>query len=289
MGLDIGYLVWMISLLIERSCKMMASLQENLSQVRRSLKGIKWTEQQVARASESKRQEQALRLGICRADCEICDGQGYLRKDVPIYDPKFGKMYLCPNSDRWRQPGNARCGISIRESKQLTWCEVEETDSIRPAVEAVRAALAQGYGWVYLHGGFGTGKTQVMKIAVAEAMRAGQTAAYVRMAEILDHLREAFQSDSKVSERSRLAWWAQLPVLAIDEFDRVRDTGYGEERRFVLLDRRYEQAIRQEGVTLMASNLEPANLPDYLYDRIRIGRFQVVYVSGKSFRPGMEA
>ena len=78
------------------------------------------------------------------------------------------------------------------------------------------------------------------------------------MAEILDHLREAFQSNSKVSESSRLAWWAQLPVLAIDEFDRVRDTGYGQERRFVLMDRRYEGALRQENVTIMASNSDPS-------------------------------
>ena len=37
----------------------------------------------------------------------------------------------------------------------------------------------------------------------------------------------------------------------------------------------------------MASNSEPANLPEYLYDRIRDGRFRVVHVSGQSLRPGM--
>lgn len=266
---------------------MLEPIQDNLPPMRRSLKGIQWTDEQVARASEKMRQEGAVKLGICRADCEICGGQGYLRENVPLHDPEFGKVHLCPNADRWRQPGNARCGISIRESRELTWRSLEEMDGIRTAVEEIRAVLAQGYGWVYLHGGYGTGKTQVLKIAVAEAMRAGHRAAYVRMAEILDHLREAFQSDSKVSERSRLDWWAKLPVLAIDEFDRVRDTGYGEERRFVLLDRRYEQAIRQEGVTLLASNQKPEKLPAYLYDRVQDGRFRIVYLDGGSLRAGM--
>ena len=266
---------------------MMDKIQENLPQIRPSLKGMKWTEEQVAQAREKMRQEEALRLGICRPDCEICNGGGYVRENVPLHHPEFGKVHLCPNADRWRQPGNARSGISIKEAGQLSWGSVDAMNGIHVVVEEIRATLALGYGWVYVHGGFGTGKTQVLKIAVAEAMRAGKTAAYIRMAEILDHLREAFQTDSKVSESSRLRWWSELPVLAIDEFDRVRDTGYGEERRFVLLDRRYEQAIRREGVTLLASNHEPANLPGYLYDRIRDGRFRVVHVKGCSLRPGM--
>jgi hypothetical protein len=266
---------------------MVETIQDHLPQDRRSLKEMTWTQEQLDQAWEKKRQELAINLGVCRADCEICEGQGWFRYDVPIHDPEFGRAHLCPNADRWRQPGNARCGISLREARQLTWASIEDTDDILIAVEEIRATLAQGYGWVYLYGGFGTGKTQVLKIAVAEAMRAGKTAAYVRMAEILDHLREAFQADSKVSERSRLEWWAQQPVLAIDEFDRVRDTGYGEERRFVLLDRRYEQAIRQEGVTLLASNQKPEKLPAYLFDRVQDGRFRVVYLDGGSLRPGM--
>ena len=266
---------------------MVETIQDNLPGMRRPLKGWKWTDEQMARAQARKKQRRAVELGICRADCEICGGQGYLRNNVALGEPGFGGMHLCPNSDRWRQPGNARSGISIKEASQLCWGSMEETSSIITAVAEIQQVLALGYGWVYVHGGFGTGKTQVLKIAVAEALRARKTAAYVRMAEILDHLREAFQSDSKVSESSRLAWWAQLPVLAIDEFDRVRDTGYGQERRFVLMDWRYEGALRQENVTIMASNSDPVNLPDYLYDRIRDGRFRVVPVSGKSMRPGM--
>lgn len=266
---------------------MVEAIQDNLLKMGPSLKELNWTNEQLDHVRENKRTEQAVKLGVCRADCEICGGQGYLRNNVELGERGFGGIYLCPNADRWRQPGNARSGISVKESVDLCWRSVEDTSGIKTAVTEIRQALATGYGWVYVHGGFGTGKTQVLKIAVAEAMRAGKTAAYVRMAEILDHLREAFQTDSKVSESSRLGWWAQLPVLAIDEFNRVRDTDYGQERRFVLMDRRYELALREEGVTILASNSDPSNLPDYLYDRVRDGRFRVVRVTGKSMRPGM--
>jgi DNA replication protein DnaC len=126
-----------------------------------------------------------------------------------------------------------------------------------------------------------------LKIAVAESIRAGNDAAYVRMSEILNHLRATFHDSIQESESSRLSWWSSLPVLAIDEFDRVRSTDYGEERRFVLMDRRYEQAIRCEGVTLIASNSDPKRLPGYLYDRVRDGRLSVIKIEGGSLRPGL--
>ena len=38
----------------------------------------------------------------------------------------------------------------------------------------------------------------------------------------------------------------------------------------------------------MAANEDPALLDDYLYDRIRDGRFSIVHLTGNSLRPAME-
>ena len=118
-------------------------------------------------------------------------------------------------------------------------------------------------------------------------MRLGLGSAYVRMAEILDHLREAFADGVRETDVERLRWWSELDFLAIDEFDKVRATGYGDERRFVLMDKRYEQAVREKSITIIASNDRPEDLPGYLFDRVRDGRFHVVKLSGPSMRPGM--
>jgi DNA replication protein DnaC len=224
--------------------------------------------------------------GFCGPDCQICAGAGYTRRDLPLDHPNFGRLQLCPNVDRWALPGAARYGITRQESLELTWDQIIDANNFPHVVDAVQQTLDRGYGWVYLFGGFGLGKTLALKIAIAEAIRAGSEAAYVRMAEILDHLRAAFADSIQETESSRLNWWSGLPVLAIDEFDRVRSTGYGEERRFVLMDRRYEQAIRRESLTLIASNTDPRRLPGYLYDRVRDGRFSVVKIEGESLRPG---
>ena len=224
--------------------------------------------------------------GFYGPDCQICAGAGYLRRDLPLDHPDFGRLQLCPNVDRWALPGAARYGITRQESLELTWDQIIDINNFPHVVDAVQQTLDRGYGWVYLFGGFGLGKTLALKIAIAEAIRAGYESAYVRMAEILDHLRAAFDDSIQETESSRLNWWSGLPVLAIDEFDRVRSTGYGEERRFVLMDRRYEQAVRHESLTLIASNADPRRLPGYLYDRVRDGRFSVVKIEGQSLRPG---
>jgi DNA replication protein DnaC len=236
--------------------------------------------ERLAAALAKQRERMAADLGMCQADCPVCEGIGYVR----VGD---GTLELCPNVNRWKLASAARYGISQQEADTLDWSGVMDVNGAARAVEAVQRALAWGFGWVYLYGDFGVGKTHILKIAIAQALRNNQDAAYVRMAEIMDNLREGFD-DKAEGETARLRWWSGLKVLAIDEFEKVRASGYGDERQFVLMDRRYEMAIRQEGVTLIASNSDPASLPGYLYDRVRDGRFQMIRITGESLRPGMD-
>jgi hypothetical protein len=228
---------------------------------------------------------------ICRPDCPICSGWGFYRLDLDdIHDPRFGKLVKCPNLDPFKTPYADRLGITGDEARDLAWDSLlrfGDVIGLKAAREAVQETMQRGYGWVFLHGTFGIGKSLLLKIVVAEAMRAGNEAAYVRMAEILDHLRASFDDGSTESESKRMDWWTDLPVLAIDEFDKVRATAYGKERSFVLMDRRYEQAVRQKSVTIIASNDPPQLFDGYLYDRIRDGRFAVREITGESRRPGM--
>ena len=105
------------------------------------------------------------------------------------------------------------------------------------------------------------------------------------MPEILDDLRRAFDAkDPGAESEKRLEFWASVPVLAIDEFDRVRLTEWGEEKQFVLMDRRYEDAGRGQTITLMTSNTNPDLLDGYLFDRIRDRRFEIIRLTGDSAR-----
>jgi hypothetical protein len=240
----------------------------------------------------------------CRLDCPICHGKSWVRDGG-------GKLIRCPNvSGRARFPGD-RYGLTDAE-RGLAWDKVYRMKEVETALAAVRQVMERGAGWVYLWGPPGLAKTLILKIAVARSLEECQEAAYTRMAQILDNMRMAYDASNPSSEnQSRLDWWADLPLLAIDEFDRLRATEFAAERRFLLMDRRYESALRcgaaksrpssgylqsyqaalnfgrRGAITLMAGNEDPALLDSYLYDRISDGRFHVVHLTGESLRPVM--
>lgn len=224
---------------------------------------------------------------VCRPDCPECGGIGFISITGADGEPT-GKTRTCPNIDPFRLYKSSRFGLDDKE-RDMTWDNVWDENSARRGVDAVRRAMERGCGWVYLWGPPGLAKTLILKIAVAEWLRDHKLAAYTRMAEIIDDMRGAFDARNPSEESAaKLEWWTNLPLLAIDEFDRVRNTEYANERRFLLMDKRYEQALRERSsITLMTSNEDPAKLESYLYDRIRDGRFEIIHLDGESVRPGM--
>lgn len=226
---------------------------------------------------------------LCRPDCELCHGVGFLRYDVPYAHPLFGKLDLCPNVDRWNLPYARRFGITKQESDSLHWNSVLDVNGADAAVQRVQTLLNRGHGWLYLWGSHGLAKTLLLKIAVAQWIKRDHEGAYARMAEIIDHQRAAFDSETpSLASEERLQWWSNVPLLAIDEIERMRSTQFSLERQFLLLDRRYESAVAKETMTIMASNEAPSTLPSYLSDRIYDGRFEVFQLRGDSLRPGMD-
>lgn len=228
---------------------------------------------------------------LCIPDCPDCGGSGFIpvvsTEDVLGTKQEVTRTAFCPRRvEKTRMGGSGLVGAEF----DLTWESLSAGINLPVAVNTVKAAMARGTGWVFLHGGYGTAKTLILKIALAEWLRRGGTGAYTSMSEILDNLRAAFDAKNPSAEsEARLERWQSIPLLVIDEFDRVKDTEYAAERRFRLMDDRYTRAIRGEpSVTLMASNATPDALEGYLADRIRDGRFAVVELAGDSMRPGMD-
>jgi DNA replication protein DnaC len=167
---------------------------------------------------------------------------------------------------------------------------MDREPSIANAKKTIQAALERGYGWVYLYGGYGTAKTTMLRVAVAESLRAGLDATYTRMVDMLDEIRAAYDHNKPQEEATRrIRRWMELPVLALDEIEKTQETGFIVERRFQILDHRYEAATRQRaGVTLIAGNVAPEKLGGALGSRIADGRFTVVHITAVDGRPFMK-
>jgi hypothetical protein len=225
--------------------------------------------------------------GICRPDCEICGGAGHVRikDDADFNDPDFGKTKLCPNIDHAKAYALGM-GLDESEIRSLNWSKINVRGNVMEAVNSVRETTRAGYGWVTLWGDFGVAKSLILRVSVAEKLRDGRMAAFVSMTDILDDLRASYDKEQPDGEATaRLAKWKNIPFLAVDEVDKINQTPWAKEKQFEIFNYRYQTAIRQQTVTLFASNLSPTQIGGALGDRLLDGRFSVVHLDGSSNRP----
>lgn len=212
---------------------------------------------------------------------------------VPISDDEYKRLQveqfckLDKQTQENYQPDLSRLGLYESELS-LTW------DAIKPGLsdgykarDAVRPKYLQGWGMVFLTGSWGQAKTLCGKILVATAQREGKRAAYANMARVLDDIRLAFdEQEHKTTELiRRMDWWVKRDVLFIDELDKINETAWASERIFELIDRRYTSAIREENLTVFASNKDTGALDGYLRSRledIRLG--PIVHLNGTDAR-----
>lgn len=221
--------------------------------------------------------------------CPTCLGVGYVRMDFPVGHPNFGQLFACECAAEKlaaQKLEKLRSASMLEpDDMYLRWGGIIDTPAISEAVAKVRAALHRGYGWVYLWGPPGPGKTLVLKTAIAECINAGKPAALAMWADLLDHLRAGY-NDQTYDERVDL--WRTVPVLAVDEFGRAKDSEWVQEARAKIFNPRYESAAYKKTVTLFASNFAPEQAEDWFADRLRDKRFDVVEIKGPSMRRLME-
>jgi len=168
----------------------------------------------------------------------------------------------------------------------LTWAVVNEWNNAAEAVAAVKEVMRRGHGWVYLWGGPGLAKSLILKIATALCIQRGAT--YTSMTHILNHLRQSYDTEYPNDEvMARLEKWKSIPVLAIDEVDKVKLTEFVEERRFDILDHRHVSGLRGDTITLFAANSAPGGFDDWTKSRFEDGRMAVVELKGEDMRPAM--
>jgi len=162
-------------------------------------------------------------------------------------------------------------------------------------LDAARLALTEPAGFLYLWGGPGNAKTEVL-IAICNELRLrGLSVLYIKFAKLVEYMREAMtekrqrhlgQSDQR-NYSDRFEQVLGLNVLAVDELDKARLTEFAQEFRFDFLDDRYRQGINGLSLTLFGSNSDPATFPEPIWDRLRDGRFRIVHNKQASVRPFM--
>jgi DNA replication protein DnaC len=226
-------------------------------------------------------------------NCPVCKGIGYIRKDVPVGHPDFGEAFPCPQC-------RANLSHSLQRFSQLTEkegrCRLEDISTVnRPAtkrvLEACRAFLGSPDHILTIHGRVGTGKTMVAHAVFNDLLRRGISAVYVRLADMLDYIREAYDhapDDRGPGASRRLHEFAEAPVLIIDEFDKVNITPWVQERLELLVDRRHRLAEDGGAGTILVMNSDPARQCESIASRLLAGCNRVVNNDDTDIRSALE-
>ena len=217
---------------------------------------------------------------------------GFFRLDVPPTDRRFGKPMPCDNPfhtaerlDRAAQLSNLHAGDLARRIK-----DIDPYPGNVAMLIASRQMVDRLAGWLYIWGGPGNAKSEVLIAIVNEVNDAGRgPAMYVTYSHLVNWVREANKPDATESYIQRFDRLKALRLLAVDEMDKARETEFSQEFRFEFLDERYRQAILGTSAMVFAGNTDPALLPLPLYDRVNDGRFTIVENTAPSARPHMRS
>lgn len=239
--------------------------------------------------------------------CPDCKGAGFFRCDVPVGDPDFGKLVRCKNPVHAPDRVRRLAGFSGLDQDDLKrrLCDIKKNGENDAVLEAAREIALNPRGWLFIHGGPGNAKTEILIAVINEINAANQgPAMFIKLSKLVNLMRNSYaereyqtkqmyagndpENWQRLGYLDRFEQLKNIKVLAIDEFDKVRTTDFGLEFIFDFMDERYRQAVHHQTLTIMASQTSPEALPDPLSSRINDGRFKVICNEAGDTRPDME-
>lgn len=216
--------------------------------------------------------------GICRicGAASICDNLGVIRYDVPVGDPRFGKLFRCPNNpvesdfdrqERLRKFGNlAAFADKVFENFLIdphVLKPLERTTLQRAYEEAVRFA-DKPESWLLLEGSYGTGKTHLAAAIANERLRRGETVIFITVPDLLDHLRSAYGPSSEMGYDEIFERVREAPLLILDDLGTENSSAWAKEKLFQLFNHRYSKHLP----TVITTNVDVDTIDGRIRSRL---------------------
>lgn len=196
-------------------------------------------------------------------DCPICGGIGYLRRDLPIDHPDFGKIVPCScRSEEITQSARTRLFrmSSLDALKELQFDNFEkrgrvglgqlQADSLENAYNQARNFAENREGWLLLMGRFGCGKTHLAAAIANYAIEVGVSTLFLTVPDLLDWLRYAY-SGIDMSFEDRFEEIRESPLLVLDDFGTQNATPWAQEKIYQIMNHRYVNHLP----TVVTSNI----------------------------------
>lgn len=212
--------------------------------------------------------------------CPICKGLGYVRKDVPVGHPDFGKLVPCTCKMEEIAEQRVKALRTLSELKVLERMTFEsfapeghglppdKRANLRWAYDEARAFADNPEGWLVLKGGYGCGKTHLAAAIANRCVERGQPVLFITVPDLLDHLRAAFAPTTRTNHRvpfeARFEDIRTAPILILDDLGTESATPWAQEKLYQIFNYRYNARL----ATVITTNHELEDIPLRLRSRL---------------------
>jgi len=225
-------------------------------------------------------------------DCPYCHGVGYLRADLPVGHPDFGKLQIC-TCRRAKITDSVRERLfalsHLDELKDLTFETFNprgrglgeiQVNSLEWAFDKAKTYARSLQGWLLLQGGFGRGKTHLAAAIANYAVSMGVPTAFLTVPDLLDALRFAYDSNDTTFEQ-RFNEIRNTSLLILDDFGTQNATGWAQEKLFQIINYRYINKLS----TVVTTNLPLEEIESRISSRLRDPSLvTTIFIQASDFR-----
>ncbi len=209
--------------------------------------------------------------------CPICGGVGYLRRDLPVSHPDFGKLTpcICKQNETNRAAREKLFRMSNLEAfKEMTFNSFSVQGRLGLADEQIRSlqyALSQAQqfagsprGWLVLMGSYGCGKTHLAAAVANTCVEFGMNTIFLTVPDLLDWLRFSYDAPD-TSFEERFDELRNAGLLVLDDLGAQNSTKWAGEKLFQIVDYRYARKLP----TVVTTNLDLEELDDRIRSRLQ--------------------
>lgn len=181
----------------------------------------------------------------------MCHGLGFVRQNLPITHPDFGKVQPCTClQGKIAQAARQRLyRMSNLDSLQGLSFETfqptgrlgmggQQAASLEQAYNHARQFASSLKGWLLLTGGYGCGKTHLAAAIANFTVSMGIRTLFITVPDLLDWLRFSYGSE-ETSFEERFEEIRTMPLLVLDDFGTQNATAWAQEKLFQIINYRY--------------------------------------------------
>ncbi len=171
------------------------------------------------------------------------------RLQTRLTDPKLCQVYTLEE----KEPASEYSwGLEFEAQKRMTFANFDykrvnlppdQRENLEFVFRAVFSFAQSPEGWLVLQGVNGCGKTHLAAAIVNYRYQANQPARFVVVPEFLDHLRNTFSPESRVSYDQLFEKVKKSPLLVLDDFGEQITTPWAQEKLYQVINYRYNAKL----------------------------------------------